>query len=483
MFWRVNEEERENILREKITSLNKEIEKTQEKISSLQQQIDDVLSSTKGIQNLQSLYTNLKTEKKRLLSTAKIYEKEVRNWQNRLSSQKDLEEKCRRKKEKVETLQENIPKWEEEIKQMKSKEKDCAELEKELKELKSQKKAAKQNSKMLQQKVEILQKKMLRQDQLSEELRMQQNQYSAKLKELIREWTDKLQELEQNKQQQQNLKADENVTQTNSSNMEQKVSVQSNSSSDNEENSDPPHRIQEFCKGSQDSESVKGRYIAAKNDIEEQYPETSADFKELGPEDENMQTTSESKALHQQIDSPQKQANREKQKNDYDQAVYSKMELTEHCKDDVVPGCSHWYMPQHAKDKSKNKGTDHVETLQKKPESGRKNKREEEEEEEEEEEDDKKKKRERSKMDTTKQTVDKPEELPEEVESKPPWFFELMKNFEEERDNAGENINRQIADFFDSPETLQREKSLSPGDTMKGRRKRKRTRRRGKTAQ
>ncbi len=58
-----------------------------------------------------------------------------------------------------------------------------------------------------------------------------------------------------------------------------------------------------------------------------------------------------------------------------------------------------------------------------------------------------------------------------------------MKKFEEERDNARENINGQIADFFDSPETLQREKSLSPGDTMKGRRKRKRTRRRGKTAQ
>ncbi len=121
MFWRVNEDERENILHEKITSLNKEIEKTQEKISSLQQQIDDVLSIREGMQNLQTLYTNLKTEKKRLLSTAKICEKDVCNWQNRLSSQNDLEEKCKSKKEKAETLQENIHKWQEEIKQMKSK--------------------------------------------------------------------------------------------------------------------------------------------------------------------------------------------------------------------------------------------------------------------------------------------------------------------------------------------------------------------------
>ncbi len=72
-------------------------------------------------------------------------------------------------------------------------------MENELEEVRSQKKAGTQKSKMLQQTVKKLQKTVFRQDQLSEELRIQQNQYSAKLKELIGEWTDKLHELEKNK--------------------------------------------------------------------------------------------------------------------------------------------------------------------------------------------------------------------------------------------------------------------------------------------
>ncbi len=187
MFWRVSDEEKENIFRDKITSNKEEIEESLERIGRLQQEVDKLSS----IRELEKHYKSLKAEKIRLRDLTKQYEKEKLFWSKRLSSQGNLKNKLSSIKQEEVTLRKNVDRLKQEIQEMKNKERDHIEMEDELKRIKGKKKSLTQEYKMLQQKAKN-HKKMFRQDRLNDRLKAERQNYIELLQNFLQETTEQL---------------------------------------------------------------------------------------------------------------------------------------------------------------------------------------------------------------------------------------------------------------------------------------------------